>query len=76
MKHRLYITRYIFITYVYELKKGNHPGSFFIPPQALAATAGGRTLFHVRCCTAMTDKRYDGFTELYKFRESFSGSIW
>jgi hypothetical protein len=35
MKHRLYITRYIFITYVYELKGENHPGSFFIPPQAL-----------------------------------------
>jgi hypothetical protein len=30
MKHRLYITRYIFITYVYELKGENHPGSFFI----------------------------------------------
>jgi hypothetical protein len=35
MKHRLYITRYIFITYVYELKGENHPGSFLIPPQAL-----------------------------------------
>jgi hypothetical protein len=37
---------------------------------------GEHTLFHVWCCTAMTDKRYDGFTELCKFRESFTGSIW
>jgi hypothetical protein len=35
MKHRLYITRYIFIAYVYELKAENHPGPFFIPPQAI-----------------------------------------
>jgi hypothetical protein len=35
MKHRLYVIRYIFITYVYELKGENNPGSFFIPPQAL-----------------------------------------
>jgi hypothetical protein len=28
------------------------------------------------CCKAMTDKRYDGFTELYIFRECFSGSMW
>jgi hypothetical protein len=36
MKHRLYITQHIFITYVYELKEENHPSNFFIPPQALA----------------------------------------
>jgi hypothetical protein len=38
MKHRLYITRHIFITYIYELKGENHLGSFFIPPQALSMT--------------------------------------
>jgi hypothetical protein len=36
MKHRLYITWYIFIAYVYELKGENYPSSFFIPPQALS----------------------------------------
>jgi hypothetical protein len=34
------------------------------------------TLFDVWCCTAMTNRRYDAFTELYKFREGYSGSIW
>jgi hypothetical protein len=35
MKHRLYITQYIFITYVYELIGENHSGSFSILLQAL-----------------------------------------
>ena len=37
---------------------------------------GEHILFHVWCCAAITDRRCGAFTELYKFREGFSGSTW
>jgi hypothetical protein len=33
-------------------------------------------LFNVQGCTSISEKDVMVFTELYKFRERFSGSIW